>query len=187
MTPKQEYEYGITKGFLNEHYEYADGNLYKTGHLLAGHKPVGWIDQKSGYHRIQIAANTWMLYRLIWIWHYGEISVGMTIDHKDHDKNNNKIENLRLATRSEQNKYQRKRLNCSSQFIGVHWRERALKFEVYVNTYIGGIRRSKYLGSYSEDKVAARVRDKYIIDNCLTEWNLLNFPQALLSGAMNDC
>lgn len=176
MTPKQEYDYGVTREFLYDQYEYQDGKLYKTGYLFTGHGPVGWLDQKSGYHRLQIGADTWMLSRLIWIWHYGEIPVGMTIDHRDHDRTNNRIENLRLATRSEQNKFQRKRSNCSSQYIGVHWRERALKFEVYVNTYFDGIKKSKYLGSYADETTAAKVRDKYIRDNSLTEWNLLNFP-----------
>lgn len=176
MTPKQEYDYGITKEFLYEQYEYENGKLYKTGWMYSGHKAVGWLDGSSGYHRLQIGAETWMLYRLVWIWHYGEIPVSMTIDHKDHVKTNNRIENLRLATRSEQNKYQRKRANCSSQYIGVHWRERNLKFEVYVNTYNTGVRKSKYLGSYIDEVVAAKVRDEYIQENGLTEWNLLNFP-----------
>lgn len=176
MKPKQEYDYGITKDFLYGQYQYEDGKLYKTGYLYRGHSAVGWLDKSSGYHRIQIGSETWMLYRLIWIYHYGEIPVGMTVDHKDHDKTNNKIENLRLATRSEQNKYQRKRSNCSSKFIGVHWRERAKKFEVYVNNYVDGDRKSKYLGSYTDENVAAQVRDDFIRNNNLIEWNLLNFP-----------
>lgn len=176
MTPKQEYEFGITKEFLYDQYHYENGKLYKTGYLHIGHVEVGWFDKSAGYHRIQIGGETWMLYRLIWIWHFGEIPKGMTIDHKDHDKTNNRIENLRLATRSEQNKFQRKRKGCSSQYIGVHWRERAKKFEVYVNTYTDGVKKSKYLGSYTDEIIAAKVRDKYIEDNLLTEWNLLNFP-----------
>lgn len=176
MKPKQEYEHGITKEFIYDQYQYESGQLYKTGYLYAGHGSVGWYDKESGYYRLQIGREYWMLHRLIWIYHYGEIPVGMTVDHKDHDKTNNRIENLRLATRSEQNKYQRKRSNCSSQYIGVMWRDRAKKFEVYVNTYLDGKKKSKYLGSYVDETTAAQVRDKYIKDNQLTEWNLLNFP-----------
>lgn len=176
MTPKQEYDYGITKDFVYEQYHYEYGKLYKTGYLYKGHREVGWLDKSTGYYKLQIGAETWMLHRLVWIYHYGEIPVGKTVDHRDHDPSNNKIENLRLATRSEQNKYQRKRSNCSSQYIGVMWRERASKFEVYVNTYIDNRKKSKYLGSYQDELTAAKVRDRYIIDNQLVEWNLLNFP-----------
>ena len=175
MTPKQEYKHGITKEFLHDQFYYENGKLYKEGYLYKGHAHIGWLDKSSGYHRAQIGADTWMLYRLIWIYHYGEIPVGKTVDHKDHDKANNRIENLRLATRSEQNKYQRKRSNCSSQFIGVTWRKRNKKYEVNVNTYFEGKRKHKYLGSYQDEMTAAKVRDKYILDNNLTEWNLLNF------------
>ncbi len=184
MTPKQEYDYGITRDFLYEQYQYEDGKLYKTGYLYEGDREVGWLDKSSGYHRLQIGAETWMLYRLIWIYHYGEIPIGMTVDHRDHDKTNNKITNLRLATRSEQNKYQRKRSNCSSQYIGVVWRERASKYEVTVNTYVDGIKKAKYLGSFSDETSAAIIRDKYILDNLLTEWNLLNFPTGVV---FRDC
>lgn len=180
MTPKQEYEYGITKDFMYDQYQYEDGQLYKTGYLYQGHKAVGWFDKSTGYHRLQIGSETWMLHRLIWIYHYGEIPVGKTVDHRDHDKTNNKIENLRLATRSEQNKFQRKRSNCSSQYIGVMWRERAKKFEVYVNTYVDNNKKSKYLGSYTDEVNAAQARDTYIKENHLTEWNLLNFPTGVV-------
>ncbi len=176
MTPKQEYEYGITKDFIYDQYQYESGKLYKTGYLYLGHKSVGWFDKESGYYRLQIGAETWMLHRLIWIYHYGEIPVGKTVDHKDHDKTNNVISNLRLATRSEQNKYQRKRVNCSSEYIGVIWRESRKKYEVTVHNYVDGKRKSKYLGSYQDELTAAKARDSYIIDNQLTEWNLLNFP-----------
>lgn len=175
MTPKQEYEYGITKDFLHDQFYYENGKLYKEGYLHRGHRHVGWLDKSTGYHRLQIGAETWMLYRIIWIYHYGEIPVGKTIDHKDHDKTNNIITNLRLATRSEQNKFQRKRSGCSSQYIGVSWRKRNSKYEVTVNTYFDGIKRPKYLGSYFDEVSAAIARDDYVIKNNLTEWNLLNF------------
>lgn len=181
MTPKQEYEYRITKDYLCDKYNYVSGKLYKVG---CNNREVDWLDKSSGYHRLQIGDETWMLYRLIWIYHYGEIPIGKTVDHKDHDKTNNNIDNLRLATRSEQNKYQRKRSDCSSQYIGVHWRERASKFEVYVSTYPNGKRMSKYLGSYTNETTAAKVRDKYIIDNDLLEWNLLNFHTGV---CIRDC
>jgi hypothetical protein len=175
MTPKQEYHYGVTKDFIYDQYFYEAGSLYKTGYLYTGHKSVGWFDKESGYYRLQIGSETWMLHRLIWIYHYGEIPEGKTVDHRDHDRTNNKIENLRLADRSEQNKYQRKRANCSSQYIGLCWRERVQKYEVTVGILVNGKNKKKYIGSFHDEVVAAKARDRYVLENKLTEWNLLNF------------
>ena len=106
--------------------------------------------------------------------------MNMTIDNIDHDTTNNNISNLRLASRSEQNKYQRKRKNCSSEYIGVQFRIRDNRYEVYVNTYYDGIKTSIYLGSFIDEVIAARVRDEYIIKNNLQDFNLLNFPTGKL-------
>ena len=188
MKPKEEYTYGVTKDFIYDQYQYEGGRLYKTGYLHIGHKSVGWLDKESGYYRLQIGSETWMLHRLIWIYHYGKIPEDKTIDHRDHDKTNNRIENLRLASRSEQNKYQRKRSNCSSEYIGVVWRGRISKYEVTVGIFLDGKKKNKYIGSYADEVLAAKARDRYVLDNNLTEWNLLNFPTGIMirDGAVID-
>lgn len=59
-----------------------------------------WKDKSSGYYRnAQVKPHS--LHRQVWIYHNGEIPKGLTIDHIDRDKDNNQIENLRLATYSE--------------------------------------------------------------------------------------
>lgn len=178
MTPKQESDYGITKEFLNTAFNYKDGVLTRrTIKIGSGNKSVGWVDNKTGYARVQIGKHTWMYHRLVWIMINGCIPVGFTIDHLDHDPRNNKIENLRLATRSQQNKYQRKRTGCTTDYIGVYYRKRSEVYETTVNVYDGtGQKTSIYLGSYSEPLKGAIARDLYILDNNLLEFNLLNFP-----------
>ena len=59
-----------------------------------------WKDKNSGYYRnAQVKPHS--LHRQVWIYHNGEIPKGLTIDHIDRNKDNNQIENLRLATYSE--------------------------------------------------------------------------------------
>lgn len=176
MTPKQEYDFGINKDYLYDQYQYDNGRLYKTGYLYHGNRHVGWLDKESGYYRIQIGSETFMLHRLIWIYHNGEIPVGYTVDHKDHDTKNNKIENLRLATRSQQNQYQRKRSGKTSKYIGVWWKSRINKFEVYVSVLSeDGKMKQKYVGTFIDEESAATARDKFITDNSLCDWNVMNF------------
>lgn len=50
------------------------------------------------------------------------------IDHKDGDGLNNQRSNLRPATRSENAANQRKHVDCSSKFKGVHWDKRTGKW-----------------------------------------------------------
>jgi HNH endonuclease len=54
--------------------------------------------QKNGYwaNYMPIHAQRW-----VWINHYGAISQGMDIHHKDGNKDNNEIENLEMMTRSD--------------------------------------------------------------------------------------
>jgi len=58
------------------------------------------------YYIVSIHKKSCRCARLIWIWHYGRIPEGMEIDHIDRISTNDKIENLRLAT-SSQNKLNR--------------------------------------------------------------------------------
>lgn len=171
MKAKNEWEFGVDKDVLRSLFEYRDGSFVRIG----SSRVVGWKDSTSGYRRVQIGENTWMEHRLIWIYHHGNIPDLITVDHEDHNVENNRIDNLRLGTRSEQNKYQRKRRECSSKYIGVCWRERNMRYEITVGVMVDGKNKQKYIGSSRDELVGARMRDSYIVKHGLLEWNLLNF------------
>jgi hypothetical protein len=70
---------------------------YDHGRAVAGTE-VGWIDA-NGYHRTKYRGKTFYMHKLAWLYMYGETPDLM--DHWDGDPGNNRIQNLRVATRSE--------------------------------------------------------------------------------------
>lgn len=75
---------------------------------LVGRQPgavAGGFSPK-GYVRIHIRNVKYMGHRLAWLYVYGEWPIGL-LDHKDGNRANNSLTNLRLAT-ANQNQYNRK-------------------------------------------------------------------------------
>lgn len=102
----------------------------RTGELIhiygehAG-KIAGAICTK-GYRQIKIDGISYMAHRLIWMWVKGVLPKGQ-IDHKDTDKNNSRIENLRDVSGdwNQQNRAKPLASNKSSGVLGVHrWGKR---------------------------------------------------------------
>ena len=54
-----------------------------------GYRLIKWLNQQYGAHR------------LIWIYHFGTIPTGYVVKHINGVRSDNRLENLRLATRSE--------------------------------------------------------------------------------------
>lgn len=79
--------------------EYRDGNLYWKSGLRKGKK--AGAPGTYGYIYLSVNGKRYSGHRIIWEMHNGEIPKGIWIDHKDRNTSNNKIENLRLATPSQ--------------------------------------------------------------------------------------
>lgn len=103
----------ITKEMVAKEYRYdADkGQLIKLDGSSRKRKDP---EQRTAkYQNVFIEGKIVKEHRAIWILHNGTIPDGMCLDHKDGNSNNNRIENLRLctATQNNQNKtiYKRSR------------------------------------------------------------------------------
>jgi hypothetical protein len=73
-----------------------------------------------GHLQIGIYGRRYLSHRLAWLWMTGEWPTN-TVDHKDMDPSNNRWENLRLATMSQQNMNQRPGKNNTSGVRGVSY------------------------------------------------------------------
>jgi hypothetical protein len=63
--------------------------------------PAGSIagrTESKGYTQIGVDGTRYMAHRLAWLWCHGDIPDGMVIDHKNGDRGDNRIVNLRLVS-----------------------------------------------------------------------------------------
>lgn len=96
-------------------FDYKDGDLYwkerplsdfKTtqGHgsfnaKLVGKKACGQVIEK--YEKIKLNKKYYLTHRLIYIWHFDDLTADYEVDHIDNNPSNNNINNLRRALRKE--------------------------------------------------------------------------------------
>lgn len=93
-------------------------------------------------------------HRIIWAMAHGSIPDGVAIDHINHNKIDNRLENLRLVTDEEN------RRNCpllksnKSGFSGVHWYPHLKKWRSVINVN----RKTIHLGYFNQKEDAVRAR-----------------------------
>lgn len=92
---------------------------------------VGSFDFKKGYFRVGINNKDYYIHRIIFLMHYGILPE--CVDHIDGNPKNNNIENLRQATKA-QNQYNSKTLkNNTSGFKNIYFDKRRNKWNVKFN------------------------------------------------------
>lgn len=151
----------VTQELLHKLFEYRDGELYwkvSRGRLAKVGDKAGWISKK-GYLNTKINGKCYLNHRLIFLMHYGYLPE--MLDHKDTNTLNNRIENLREATRSQNNRNVKLRKDNTSGIKGVSWFKKSKKWlaQVTIN------KKQVYLGLYEDlelaELVATEARNKY--------------------------
>jgi len=130
---------------IEEYVEYRDGGLYwkrlrgNRTNLLG--RRVGCA-HNNGYRQFRFDGTLALEHRAIWELHNGPIPDGLDIDHINRDRSDNRIENLRLATRSQ---------NChNTEGKGYSWNKRRKKFVAYISN----MGRTIYLGGFDNEEDA---------------------------------
>ena len=113
---------------------------------------AGWIDD-MGYVRMQIDGRKYRAHQLAWLFAYGFISAE-DIDHANQQRSDNRLCNLRLATRSQNNQNRRLETRNTSGIKGVCWDKRNGKWIAQLMVD----KKNKFLGYYDNlfDAVCAR-------------------------------
>jgi hypothetical protein len=89
---------------------------------------AGCLDQ-TGYWLIKIGQKRYMAHRLAWFSVHGSWP-NLDIDHINGDRNDNRLENLREASRSENCANRRLQSSGKSGFKGIHWNKKLNKWQV---------------------------------------------------------
>lgn len=136
------------------YYDPINGKLYwkhpRATKLKAG-DAAGTLHH-SGYLQTQVNGKIYRNHRLIWLMHYGYLP--RILDHIDHNKQNNKLENLREVTYSENCKNITRPRNNTSGVVGVSYSKRLGKWYAQIRS-----ERAKYwLGVFDTFEEAVKAR-----------------------------
>lgn len=147
----------ITQDELKNLFYYENGvlfwkNVHPCSPVKAGDK-AGHLT-KGGYLRTGVQRKLYLNHRLIFLMHYGHIPD--QLDHINGVRTDNRIENLREATKYENTHNQRTRKDNTSGVKGVYWNKQKNKW--YVRVGVFGKR--KFLGGYDDLELASLVAEE---------------------------
>lgn len=122
----------ITQDQLKKLFYYQDGNLYnkaKRSRTSLADQKAGAVN-KQGRVYVKINGKSYLLHRLIFLYHHGWIP--QMIDHKDTNPLNNKIENLRACSREQNNSNRAASKTNKLGIKGVYLHRDGVRYQVNV-------------------------------------------------------
>jgi hypothetical protein len=125
----------ISSEILLNLFDYDNGVLIWKNPQGRRAKPgdVAGYKTKNGYIRIGINGDEYPAHWIVWWMHgKGEIPEGYEIDHENHIRSDNRIDNLRLVTRKQNSQNHTRRVTNKSGYTGVIWNKRVKKWNVQV-------------------------------------------------------
>lgn len=157
MTPE------LARKFLR--YDRDSGKLFWNPREVLTFRDKGWNTVHAnkeagrvsaiGYVYVTILRKQYLAHRLAWMIEYGEYPPP-EIDHVNHVRHDNRIDNLRSADRDINTKNLSAPITNTSGYVGVYWHKGAQKWMAQIAVD----RRSIYLGLYSSPKSAHEARLK---------------------------
>lgn len=113
---------------------------------------AGWI-ASNGYLYIGVDYKKHLLHRLAWLYTYGKFPLD-EIDHINHIRVDNRISNLREATRKENGRNTSLHSDNTSGVSGVSWHKRAKKWRARITVD----HEEKFLGHFHDFESACAAR-----------------------------
>jgi hypothetical protein len=151
----------ITQQQVLDAFEYREGKLYwkyvKSIAIKVGDE--AGANDGYGYRVIRFSNKLYRAHHLVYLMFNGVLP--KRIDHINGNRLDNRIENLRIATDSQNNCNKGLQSNNTTGYKNVKWHERIKKYEVSVQFN----KQRKYIGVFEDlelaDLVAHMAREKY--------------------------
>lgn len=110
-----------TQDQVKEIYDYNNGALFwkkKTAVCVKIGERAGYLKKDDNYILIRVNKHHYYLHKIIYLWHTGIYPE--FLDHKDRNRSNCRIENLRESSRRENNCNRCSAKGSTSKYLGVH-------------------------------------------------------------------
>lgn len=151
----------LTQELVKELFDYRDGELYwkkaNSNRIKIGYK-AGCFNT-SGYLSTMINNKNYLNHRIVFLYFYGYLPE--FLDHVNGNRADNRIVNLRPATKSQNNCNKQMRKDNTSGTKGVSWHIGRQKWQAQIKI----TNKTKYLGIYDDLELAELViteaRDLY--------------------------
>lgn len=143
----------FTWASVSRHWFASDAHWAAFRAAQKGLKPFS-TEHSRGYLLGQIGGEQVLAHRAVWAYCNGEWP-SEQLDHINHDKRDNRLVNLRIATQAENAKNSNRRSDNTSGVTGVYWCRNRKKWTAQIGL---PNRKTKPLGRYTalEDAIAAR-------------------------------
>jgi hypothetical protein len=134
-------------------YDPETGKLYwrtSSAYNVKADSEAGYVQKEkwTNYRRVTIARVGYQVHTIVWAMAYGWPECDL--DHRDGNGLNNRLENLRPATRKENGRNRRARLTCSSTYKGVQ-RDKRGKWRTFIQGF--------HIGYFTLECEAAKAYD----------------------------
>lgn len=147
----------ITQDFLKAYlrYEPDTGRFFKFKDA-GGEIEVGHRQHRDGYIFVSIDGKKYQAHRLAWLYVYGYLPA-CDIDHRDRQKSNNAISNLREASDSQNAMNRGVMSSNTSGYTGVTWNKSAGKWQAQAKLH----GKTHYLGLFKNPLDAAFAYEQF--------------------------
>ena len=128
-----------------------------------------WHKDVDGYAVASINRKTVRMHRYVMQLHEITIEEGTCVNHKNHERLDNRFKNLEILTNTQNSQFRKKR-KSSSMYHGVRKQGNKYSADVMIN------REVYHIGTYDTEILAARAYDTFVYNHPNKPYHKLNFP-----------